>query len=196
MLLHFPTISSKRSTTTLLSALTVFKRWSSAWSVWEPSRCLVGLHREFLFLHTVFGVVVHLFGDKLWVFVAGLCLAASLYVVQFYASGRSLWVNLAMAIVFFVILRLFDFHGRFQVSFRLFVYLILIVLPERPECLGCVYFIPNAKPTTNSGLEKTSSQTGMYLANTFWTRRAEGFRRISLSKPDVKSFSLQDGGGG
>lgn len=86
---------------------------------------LLGCIASFLFMHTVFGVVVHLFGDKFLVFMAGLCVAASLYAVQFYASGRSLWINLTMAIVFFVILRLFDFHGRFQVSFRLFVYLIL-----------------------------------------------------------------------
>jgi len=86
---------------------------------------LLGCIASFLFLHAVYGVVVHLLGDKLIIFLSGLCIAAALYAVQFAASGRSLWATLAIATVFFAVLRLFNFHGRFQVSFRLFVYLIL-----------------------------------------------------------------------
>lgn len=86
---------------------------------------LLGCIASFLFLHAVFGVAVLLLGDKLVLFMVGLLMAAALYAVQFASSGRSLWATLAMAAVFFTVLRLFNFYGRFQVSFRLFVYLIL-----------------------------------------------------------------------
>jgi signal transduction histidine kinase len=99
--------------------------------VFSPARIgavlavLLGCIAGFLFLHAVYAVAVHLLGDKKWIFATGLMLAAVLYAIQFVSSGRSLWFSLVTGAIFFMVLRLLNFQGRFQVSFRLFVYLIL-----------------------------------------------------------------------
>ena len=104
---------------------------------------LTGCVSSFLFIHIFFSLGSHLFGNKTHFFFLGLLIAATLFILQAYATERNLWATLILGIIFFTVLKLSGLtRGGVRVSFQLFIYLIfsLITFSVQNAWAVCVFY--------------------------------------------------------